>query len=47
MKLTSLIPAGSEEVSMQAAMAFAAEGAQMLASNTARNKSPCRRARPW
>ena len=35
MKLTSLIPAGSEEVSMQAAMAFAAEGAQMLASNTA------------
>jgi hypothetical protein len=47
MKLTSLIPAGSEEVSMQAAMAFAAEGAQMLTSNTARNKSPCRRARPW
>jgi hypothetical protein len=35
MQLTSLIPAGSEEVSMQAAMAFAAEGAQMLASNTA------------
>jgi PE family len=35
MKLTGLIPAGSEEVSMQAAMAFAAEGAQMLTSNTA------------
>lgn len=33
--LTGLIPAGSEEVSMQAAMAFAVEGAQMLASNTA------------
>ena len=34
-QLTSLVPAGCEEVSMQAAMAFAAEGAQMLASNTA------------
>ena len=33
--LTGLIPAGSEEVSMQAAAAFALEGAQMLASNTA------------
>ena len=40
MKLTSLIPAGSEEVSMQAAMAFAAEGAQMLASNTAAQQEP-------
>jgi len=35
MQLTRLIPAGSEEVSMPAAMAFAAEGAQTLASNTA------------
>ncbi|HTQ18305.1 PE family protein [Mycobacterium sp.] len=33
--LTGLIPAGAEEVSMQAAMAFATEGAQMLASNVA------------
>jgi hypothetical protein len=33
--LTGLIPAGSEEVSMQAAMAFALQGTQMLASNTA------------
>src|ERR1700761_7320661 len=35
MSLTSLIPAGAEEVSMQAAMAFSAEAAQVLASNTA------------
>jgi PE family len=34
MSLTSLIPAGSEEVSMQAALAFATEGVQVLASNT-------------
>lgn len=33
--LTGLIPAGSEEVSMQAALAFATQGAQMLAANTA------------
>jgi hypothetical protein len=35
MSLTSLIPAGVEEVSAQAAMAFAAQAAQVLASNTA------------
>lgn len=35
MSLTSLIPAGAEEVSLQAAMAFSAEGAQVLASHTA------------
>jgi hypothetical protein len=35
MSLTGLIPAGGEEVSAQAAMAFVAEGAAMLASNTA------------
>jgi hypothetical protein len=35
MQLTSLIPAGAEEVSMQAAMSFVQEAAQMLASNTA------------
>ncbi len=34
MSLTSLIPAGAEEVSMQAALAFATEGVQVLASNT-------------
>lgn len=33
--LTGLIPAGGEEVSMQAVMAFAQEAATMLASNTA------------
>ncbi len=33
--LTGLIPAGGEEVSAQAAMAFAQEAATMLASNTA------------
>jgi len=33
--LTGLVPAGAEEVSMQAAMAFAAEAAAMLALNTA------------
>ncbi|MDT5139857.1 MAG: hypothetical protein QOD58_4119 [Mycobacterium sp.] len=33
--LSGLIPAGGEEVSMQAAMAFAQEAATMLASNTA------------
>src|SRR5262249_32970371 len=33
--LTSLIPAGSEEVSMQAALAFMQDAAQMLASNSA------------
>lgn len=33
--LTGLVPAGGEEVSMQAAMAFAQEAATMLASNTA------------
>jgi PE family len=35
MPLTGLIPAGAEEVSAQAATAFAAEGAEMLAWNTA------------
>jgi PE family len=35
MSLTALFPAGAEEVSAQAAMAFATEAAQMLASNTA------------
>jgi hypothetical protein len=35
MSLTSLIPAGAEEVSMQAALAFATEGVQVLGSNTA------------
>lgn len=33
--LTSLLPAGGEEVSAQAAMAFAAEGAKMIALNQA------------
>jgi hypothetical protein len=33
--LTGLIPAGGEEVSMQAVLAFAQEAATMLASNTA------------
>jgi PE family len=33
--LTALVPAGAEEVSMQAAMAFAAEAEAMLALNTA------------
>jgi hypothetical protein len=33
--LTSLVPAGREEVSMQAALAFAEEAAQMLALNQA------------
>ena len=35
MAVTALIPAGAEEVSAQAAAAFAAEGAAMLALNTA------------
>lgn len=35
MSVTGLMPAGGEEVSAQAAMAFAAEAAAMLASNTA------------
>ncbi|BBX96645.1 PE domain-containing protein [Mycobacterium lacus] len=35
MTVTGLIPAGGEEVSAQAAMAFAAEATSMLASNTA------------
>jgi hypothetical protein len=33
--LTALVPAGAEEVSMQAAMAFAAEAQALLALNTA------------
>ncbi|SOJ57894.1 PE family immunomodulator PE35 [Mycobacterium simulans] len=33
--LTSLLPAGADEVSAQAAMAFATEGAQLLALNQA------------
>ena len=33
--LTSLVPAGGEEVSMQAALAFAEDAAQMLALNQA------------
>ena len=33
--LTGLVPAGAEEVSLQAVMAFAAEAAEMLALNTA------------
>jgi PE family len=35
MSLTSLIPAGAEEVSLQAALSFATEAGQVLASNTA------------
>jgi PE family len=35
MSLTSLLPAGGDEISAQAAMAFAADAAQMMASNTA------------
>jgi PE family len=35
MSLTAMVPAGGEEVSAQAAMAFAAEGASLLASNSA------------
>ncbi|MCV7198787.1 PE family protein [Mycobacterium angelicum] len=33
--LTSLLPAGGEEVSAQAAMSFAADGARMIALNQA------------
>jgi hypothetical protein len=35
MSLTSLVPAGAEEVSLQAALSFATEAGQVLASNTA------------
>ena len=33
--LTELVPAGADEVSLRAAMAFAAEAAQLLAPNKA------------
>jgi PE family protein len=42
MSLTGLAPAGADEVSMQAAMAFAAEGAAMLALNTAAHEELAR-----
>lgn len=32
-EVTALMPAGADEVSMQAALAFASEGAQALAAN--------------
>src|ERR1700748_208755 len=35
MSLPSLMPAGAEEVSLQAALSFATEAGQVLASNTA------------
>jgi hypothetical protein len=42
MAVTALVPAGADEVSVQAAAAFAAEGAAMLALHTAAQEEVAR-----